>query len=274
MSLIQSLSQGSLLSDESLLQSREGYAPISAASSGEIAFDQWTRRMTTQHELGIARELAGLPDETLAGMAAVFERSPRRRRTDRLRFAMPTGAALMLAGAIVLSLASSLPGSDGAAVSPAQTLGIVLLASGAIAVCIGIVAAFSLMPLDAAHGKLGLCVGLLDEQHPWLYAASMAMRDKGADAYRQRMLLERGALRGLDHLMMREISRINDALETTRVARSVSEQLQQIDAPSAAASGEPRLASVPSSASLGDETSIRSFEAMPIDRRRGGRSTN
>ena len=46
--------------------------------------------------------------------------------------------------------------------------------------------------------------------------------------------------------MMREIANAYDALEMTRVARSVAEQLASVDAPSAAAPGkEPRLVSVP-----------------------------
>jgi hypothetical protein len=246
MSLLQSLSHGSLFSDESLLQAREGYLPIPAASSAEIAFEQWTKRMTTQHELGIARELAGLSEETLAGLASVFARLPQRRRTDKLRFSFPVGAALLLAGAFVLSLDASLLSSGGTAVSPMQTLAIGCLASGVIAVSIGVLAAFSMMSLDVAHGKLGLCAGLLDEQHPWLYKASLVMRDRAADAYRQRILSERGPLRGIDYLMMREIARANDALEMTRVARTVAEQLKLADATiPGGQTKEPRLVSVP-----------------------------
>src|SRR5438045_7942306 len=82
MSLLQSLSDGSLLSDESLLQAREGYRPIPQASGADAELESWTRRMTTQHELGIAREMAGLSEETLAGLASAFVRQPRRVRTD------------------------------------------------------------------------------------------------------------------------------------------------------------------------------------------------
>ena len=63
MSLLQSLSDGSLLSDESLLQAREGYRPMPQASGADAELESWTRRMTTQHELGIAREMGAVYPE-------------------------------------------------------------------------------------------------------------------------------------------------------------------------------------------------------------------
>ena len=245
MSLLQSLSEGSLLSDESLLQAREGYRPIPQASSAEVALEYWTKRMTTQHELAVAREMAGLSEETLAALASGFVRQPRRRRTDYLRFSIPVGAALLLAGALLLSADTSLLSSRGTAVTPVQTLAIGCLACGVIAVCIGVLVSFSMMPFDVAHGKLGLCTGLLDEQHPWLYKASLVMRDSAADGYRQRTLSERGPLRGIDYIMMREIAVAHDALEMTRIARSVSLQLNRAEqATPDGLSKEPRLVSV------------------------------
>ena len=246
MSVVQTLSQGSLFSDESLLQAREGYQPIPPASSAEIAFDQWTRRMTTQHELSIAREMAGLSEEALAGLASVFASVPRRRRTDGWRFSLPAGAALLLAGALILSFDASLPSSGPAGISALHTLAIGCLAGGVIAIAIGVLVAFSMMPLDVAHGKLGLCAGLLDEQHPWLYKAAVVARDRSADAYRQRILRERGPLRGIDYLMMREIARANEAVESTRVARSVAEALSLVDPTTPGAQAkETRLVAVP-----------------------------
>ena len=245
MSLLQSLSETSLLSDESLLQAREGYRPMPQASSAELAFEHWAKRMTTQHELGIAREMAGQTEETLAGLASVFVRQPRRRRTDNLRFSMPVGAVLLFVGALLLWFDTSLFSSGGTAVTPVQTLAIACLASAVIAGGIGVLASFSMMPLDVAHGKLGLCTGLLDEQHPWLYKASFVMRNKAADGYRQRILSERGPLRGIDYIMMREIAMAHDALEMTRIARTVSLELNRADAATLdGLSKEPRLVSV------------------------------
>jgi hypothetical protein len=156
--------------------------------------------------------------------------------------------ALLLAGVLLLSLDSGVFSSAGAVVTPVQSLAIGCLASGVIAVCIGVLASFSMMPFDVAHAKLGLCTGLLDEQHPWLYKAFLVMRDKAADGYRQRILSERGPLRGIDYIMMREIAMANDALEMTRIAHSVSLQLNQGEgATPDELSKEPRLVSVPSS---------------------------
>ncbi len=246
MSLLQTLSQGSLFSNDRLLQAREGYLPIAATSTDELAFEQWTLRMASQHELGVARELAGLSEQALAGLASVFARLPRRRRTDRLRFSTPAGAALLLVGAFVLALESSVQSPIAPGVSALQSFAIVCLAGGVIALGVGALAAFSLMSLDVAHGKLCLCAGQLDEQHPWLYKASFVMRDSAADAYRRRILSERGPLRGVDYLMMREIAAANDALDMTRLARSVAEQLKQVDAVhSGGQAKEPRLLSVP-----------------------------
>src|SRR5438105_6307655 len=140
MSLLQSLSEGSLLSDESLLQAREGYRPMPQASGADAELESWARRMTTRHELGIAREMAGLSEETLAGLASAFVRQPRRLRTDSLRYSIPVGAALLLAGGLLLSLDTSLLSSRGTAVTAAQTLAIGCLASGAILICIGVLA--------------------------------------------------------------------------------------------------------------------------------------
>ena len=248
MSLFQDLSQGSFFSDESLLQSRDGYRPMSGPLSAEVAFEQWTQRVTHQHELSVARELAGLSEEALAGLASVFERSPRRRRTDPLRHSIPAGAASMLMGALVLWFAASVGGVGGVAAAYAQALGVGFLAVGAIAASIGVLATFSTMALEVGHGKLGLCTGLLNEQHPWLYKASAVTRDLAVDAYRRRILSERGPLRGADYLMMREIARASDAMETTRIARTVAEQLNRVDATAPDGHGkEPRLVSVTSS---------------------------
>lgn len=280
MSLLQNLTQGSFFSDESLQRARDGYLPMMVASNAEIAFEQWTRRVTTQDELGIARELAGLSDESLADLASVFARSPRRRRTDNLRYSISVGAALLLAGAIVLSIDASVGAT---AASPMRTLGIGCLASGAVAAIIGVLAGFTMMALEVAHGTLGLCAGLLNEQHPWLYKASLVVRDAAADTYRQRVLSERGPLRGADYLMMRAIASANNAVEMTRVARTVAELLNRVDAktPDGHAK-EPRLVSVTSASAAAAEgfdravdeptreASIRTIGAAPTDRRHPG----
>lgn len=249
MSVIKNLFEGSFFSDDNLLQGRDGYAPGVAGPGAESAYAHWARRITTSNELGIAREMAGLPEETLAGLASVFADQPRRKRTDKLRHSIPVGVALLLAGAAALLFDVTVLSSGGSGVSLLRTLAIVALASGFVGVGVGTLIAFNMMPLDIAHGKLGLCTAPLDEHHPWLYRASLATRDSGADEYRKRILSQRGSLRGIDYLMMREIAQAGEALQMTRVARAVAADLNLPDAaPAPSPSGqvkEPRLVSVP-----------------------------
>ena len=254
MSLLRSFSQGSFFSDQTLLRIREGYRPMSSTSDADTAFKHWTLRATTQHEASVAREMAGLSEERLAELTSEFERVPRRLRSDKLRLAFPAGSALLLFAAVALVLDASVLASASAGMTLLQGLAIGGLSGGVLALGIAAIAAFSMMPLDVAHGQVGLSCGLLDEQHPWLYKAAILQRNQAADAYRRRVLSERGPLRGLDYLMMREIARVSDALEMTRVARSLAEQLNEVDAttlaaPHAAAPSsplkEPRLVSVP-----------------------------
>ena len=49
MSLLQELTRGSLLSDERLLSTRDGYAPIPADERPAAAFAHWTQRVAVQH---------------------------------------------------------------------------------------------------------------------------------------------------------------------------------------------------------------------------------
>lgn len=243
MSLLESLTQRSLFSEASLLQDREGYQPLPWELTPELAYAYWTRRATVQSELGLARELAGLPNATLAELAEVFERTPRRRRYDGARFAIPVGVGLLFVGALAWMLFAALPLAGTAAGSVVQSVGVGSLAAGLLAVAVGALAAFNMMPLDVAHGRLGLVVGLLNEQHPWLYKAARLMQTPAAEAYRQRVLTDRGALRGVDYLMMREIVRGHEALELTQLSRSVVEELQRV--PVAPEPSAPRLVAVP-----------------------------
>jgi hypothetical protein len=149
------------------------------------------------------------------------------------------------------------------------------LLGGAIALCLGVFTAFSMMPLEVAHGRVGLCTSPLNEQHPWLYKASFVMRNQAADAYRQRVLTERGPLRGIDYIMMREIAAAQDAMEMTRLARTVAEKLSRIE-PAAVdvQTKERHLACVPNAPAgatvePSPAPSVRSFGPALTDRRRG-----
>ena len=92
----------------------------------------------------------------------------------------------------------------------------------------GALSAFKAMPAELAYGRVGLYVGPLNEQHPWLYDTLLLMRNAAAETYRRRTLRERGPLRGLDCLMMREIARAEQGLATTETARRVAEEVQQL----------------------------------------------
>ena len=65
-----------------------------------------------------------------------------------------------------------------------------------------------------------------------------------AEDYRQRTLLERGALRGADFVMMRTLVEGQEALERVRPARALAEQLQRVPAAVPDTVHEPRLVRV------------------------------
>lgn len=276
MSLLNSLLQG----DEPLVRAPHAYLPLLDTAPADTAYAHWTRKLASQRALGVARELAGLPEPRLVELAGEFARVPQRQRTDKLRQSFALAAALLPFGAIALVIDASLRGPGNTGMSVLQGLALGCLAGGAVAVIIGVLAGFALKPLEVAHSKLGQCLGLLDEQHPWLYEASLVMRNPAADAYRQRTLQQRGPLRGIDYLMMGEIARVNDDLAMTLVASNVAERLNTVDTRSAGtAVREPRLATVAASSEFvagaaragakdAHVTSIRPFEANGFDRRR------
>ena len=226
MSVLDNLFHWSLLSDSTLMQAREGYKPTPAAQNAAIEFAQRTERMSTQSDIVAAREIAGLPEESLSALATEFAHAPRRRRTDRLRLAIPSGVMLLAAGLFGLLLNSGMPMHASGSLSDLQLLSSACLAAGVIAIAVGALAAFSLMSIDVAYGKVGLYVGLLNEQHPWLYKTVLVMRNPAAQDYRLRVLAERGVLRGVDYVLMREIARADEAQVMTQTARAVAEQIQ------------------------------------------------
>jgi hypothetical protein len=99
--------------------------------------------------------------------------------------------------------------------------------------------AFSLTSVELAHGQVGLYAGVLDEQHPWLYKTYLLMRNRAAQEYREGVLRQRGVLRGVDCILMREIARADEERVMTLTARSVAQQVQDVAAE--AVHAEPRL---------------------------------
>ena len=245
---IDQILDGSLLSKQRLLQAREHYTPEDGALSPAQAFARWTERISVQAELGSAREIAGLAEEELAAMEAEFVRCPVRPRSARVRQAIPAGAALASLGAVGL-LVQALVGGIGSAAQPAvQMVSATCLLIGLVALAVGFLSAFGTLHLELCHGTTGLYFGKLDEHHPWLFKALNLMHHPAAEEYRQRVLRERGWLRGVDCVMMKEIVRVQDALEQTLAARAVAEKVQLLPAPQKSTrSQKPRLVRVTAS---------------------------
>lgn len=225
MSLLDPLLGGSLLSRERLMQAREFYSPTRTPMPSELAFAHWAQRVAVQTELGSARELAGLLDDELAALEAEFVRCPTRPRFDRVRHSVPVGTALAAMGGLALVL-QGVSGLGQQTQSMLQMLGLSSLLMGLLALAVGVLAAFSKVHLDLSHGTTGLYVGRLDEQHPWLYKTMRLTLNAAAEDYRQRVLRERGSLRGMDHVLMQAVARAHEAIEETRSASSVAEQIQ------------------------------------------------
>jgi len=115
---------------------------------------------------------------------------------------------------------------------------------GLVVLAIGFLSAFSTLHLELCHGTTGLYFGRLDEQHPWLFKTMNLTHYPAAEEYRQRVVRERGRLRGVDYVMMKEIVRNQEALEQALPARAVAEKIQLLPAPTTTSTGaKPRLVS-------------------------------
>ena len=240
MSFFQQIIDGSLISSERLMRAREFYSPFDKKTSAQAAFARWTERVSVQAPVGAARELAGLGDAELAELEAEFVRCPMRQQARWARFSMVCGTLLVVIACLGFGLQ--------ALADFGETTGRVLqitsagyLVAGLAALGAAVASAFGNMSAALSYGTTGLYVGKLDEQHPWLYSASSLLRYEVAEDYRQRTLRERGALRGADFVMMRELAEAQDALERVRPARSVAEQLQALPLEAEAPGQEPRL---------------------------------
>ena len=223
MSVLEWMSTGSLWSNERLLQARDFYTPVAAPLPAATAFSRWTAAAATQPELVVARGLGGLSEIELAALEAEFVRSPQRPRAHWRRQAVVMGAFLALLGGVGLAVAEA----RGAPAQTGMLLGAACLLAGVLVIAVSTVAGFATMHLDLSYGSVGLLVGELDEQHPWIYRTLHLLCDPHAESYRQRVVAERGCLRGLDCVTMREIVSANQALACTRSTRSVVEQLRE-----------------------------------------------
>ena len=243
MSLLQQIIDGSLVSRERLMQARAFYSPSERNGTVRVALARWTNRVSEQPALDVARELAGLSESELNELEAEFRRCPMRQPPPWLRYAMIIGLALMVLAGVGLSL-QALTSLGDTVSRTLQAASVACLLSGLVPLGVAVVAAFGGLHLDLSYGTVGLYVGKLDEQHPWLYDARSLTRHGLAEEYRQRTLRERGPVRGADYVMMRELIQAQEALARVRAASSVAELLQSLAVADQAIVHEPRLVRV------------------------------
>ena len=246
-SMFGQLTQSTFTSDAAMQRSREGYRPkVSPLRSGQAQLALWSERLTQQSELATARQIAGLSDAELATLATEFALSPRYRRTDKMRFAAPVGVVAFAVGLLGLMLQDASLGAAGRGMLSAfEVLCLGSLLGGLIAVAFATTKAFGLTSVQLAYGQAGLYCGVLDEQHPWLYKTFLLMRNAAALEYRDTVLRDRGVLRGVDCVLMREIAHADEERVMTLTARAVAEQVQGREAgvehPADTGHAEPRL---------------------------------
>jgi len=240
MSLLQQIIDGALVSRQRLMQSREFYSPSERQGPARVALARWTNRVLEQPALSVARELAGLSGPELDELEAEFRSSPMRQRPQWVRYAVIVGIVLLVLAGLGLGLKALMSlGETGGGIL--QAVSVACLLMGLVPLGVVLISALGGLHLDLSYGTVGLYVGKLDEQHPWLYAALSLTSNDAAEEYRQRILSERGFLRGADFVMMRELVQAQEALERVRPARSVAEQLQSMPVTSHPSANEPRL---------------------------------
>lgn len=221
-----SMQESSLLSDERLLHARDTYRPTRVLPTGEMAFAHWSERVSAQPALVTARELSGLSPENLVALATEFEQAPAMRRKHR--WLAPAAAGTALVGGLMLGLAHL--GGEQASLTLLSGIGGLAILVGLAGMGVSTMRAFQSVPLDRAYGLLGLYVGELNEQHPWLYKTVLLTHNAAAEAYRVRVLRERGVLRGVDYVMMDEIASAHENMELTTTARTMRERVQSLPA--------------------------------------------
>ena len=265
MSLLQQIIDGSVVSRQRLMQAREFYSPSERKGPARIAFARWTNRVLEQPALGVARELAGLSGPELDELEAEFGSYPLRQPPAWVRHAVAVGIVLVVLAGMGLGLQAltSLGETVGRTL---QAASVACLLIGLLPLGVGLISAFGALQLDLSYGTVGLYVGKLDEQHPWLYDARSLTRYGIAEEYRQRTLRERGLLRGADYIMMRELVQAQEALARVRAARSVAEQFQSLPVAAQAIVHEPRLVRVGGSTRQQGSPLRGRSEPEPIDR--------
>lgn len=176
-----------------------------------------TLRASQQTEVETARELCAESDAALSALAAAFSLQPEpatpRRWIHLARLAVATFifSTLALAVSSGVGHVSSGAGLDDfiTAVQAVAAMGL----GGSVLLVAGLALAHGLrVPLWRTHQHLGLMLLPLDEHHPWLYLTPPLLHSELARKHKESVLRERGALRGLDLILMREYSRLDASL--------------------------------------------------------------
>jgi len=243
MSLLQQIIDGSFVNRQRLMQAREFYSPAARNGPARVAFARWTNRVLEQPALGVARELAGLSGPELDELEAEFGTCPLRQRPVWFRYAVVVGIVLVVLAGLGLGL-QALTSLDETVGRTLQAASVACLLIGLLPLGAVLISTLGALHLDVSYGTVGLYVGKLDEQHPWLYEARSLTRHGIAEEYRQRVLRERGPLRGADYIMMRELVQAQEKLARVRAARSVAEQFQSLPVAAQPIVHEPRLVRV------------------------------
>ena len=205
--------------DTDPMHASEARPALHATPSVKMSYHQWTERLIVHPPLVTARELAGLPDERLAALAAQYEQTPRKVQTVWLK----AGAA---ASVVVLALGVALGTLREADDTTLATMAFGFVLTGAVGASLAGWLFYVNGSLGQGHRRLGLLVSALDEQHPWLYRTLLLLQHPPVEAYRAQTLAERGLLRGVDYLLMREIAQVHERLLLTQKASAVVKQLQ------------------------------------------------
>jgi hypothetical protein len=232
-----------LVSSERLMRAREFYAPNLPATDPALAFAHWTERASIQSELACARELAGLPDAELQALEEEFICCQNRPAPAWVRVANIVGFVLLAIGLLGLGgqALATLSSQEKVAM---QLMSMLLVLAGLLPLAATLLFAFKALHLDVSYGVAGLYVGQLNEQHPWLYETLRLTDHAAGEDYRRRTRDDRGPLRGIDYILMRELVRLESSMEQLRPARVVAEEVQQPTPALDRGPPEPRLVAV------------------------------
>lgn len=174
-------------------------------------------RASHQTEVETARELCAEPDAALAALAATFSLQPEPATPRRWVHLARLAVIVFTLSALGLAVSSGVRQATGVVdfeafvttVQVAAALGL----GGSILLVAGLAMAHGLrVPLWRTHQHLGLMLLPLDEHHPWLYLAPPLLHSELARKHKESVLRERGVLRGLDLILMREYSRLDASL--------------------------------------------------------------